>query len=186
MNDKLPALVPRGEILVNGFSQLGESLEARLLEGAPLNMNEFCFHHKPSSTLIASDAFYGGHTQAETTWFQRLWFKLTKAGSFRACRLPAYRTVRVKTDGDVQALLTCVDGMVEDWNFKQIIFAHGTNPYTDDACKAFRDSWYVLEDVENKADEKHDHRIKPACVSHSSLAEAARNKAQADGQMSCC
>ena len=76
--------------------------KARLLEGAPLNMNEFLFFHRPSSTLIASDAFYGGHTDPETTWFQRLWFKLTKAGSFRACRLPVYRTVRVKTDGCVK------------------------------------------------------------------------------------
>ena len=53
-------------------------------------------------TIIASDAFYGGHTDPDTTWFQRLWFKLTKAGSFRACRLPVYRTVRVKTDGCVK------------------------------------------------------------------------------------
>ena len=53
--------------------------------------------------VTASDAFYGGHTGAEgTTWFQRLWFKLTKGGSFRACRLPVYRTVRVKTHGSVQ------------------------------------------------------------------------------------
>ena len=28
--------------------------------------------------------------------------------------------------------------MVRDWDFKQIIFAHGTNPYTEDAAAAFR------------------------------------------------
>ena len=27
-------------------------IKARLLEGAPLNMNEFLFFHRPSSTLI--------------------------------------------------------------------------------------------------------------------------------------
>ena len=48
------------------------------------------------------------------------------------------RTVRVKTDGSVKALLACVDGMVRDWDFKQIVFAHGTNPYTEDAAEAFR------------------------------------------------
>ena len=60
------------------------------------------YHNATNVTSTASDAFYGGHTDPETTWFQRLWFKLTKGGSFRACRLPVYRTVRVKTDGCVK------------------------------------------------------------------------------------
>ena len=38
----------------------------------------------------------------------------------------------------MKALLACVDDMVRDWDFKQIIFAHGTNPYTEDAAAAFR------------------------------------------------
>ena len=63
-----------------------------LLEGAPLCLNEYLFFHPASGTLLASDSFYGGYTGSETpTWFARLWFKLTKAGSFRAARLPVYR-----------------------------------------------------------------------------------------------
>jgi len=128
-------------------------------------MNEFVFYHRPSATLVVSDAFYGGHIQAETTWFQRLWFKLTKGGSFKACRLPVYRTIRVKTDGSVKALLQCVDTMVEEWDFKQIVFSHGTNPYNKeshgkDAVAAFRESWYALEDA-NNADSVQEHSIKP-------------------------
>ena len=33
--------------------------------------------------------------------------------------------------------------MVRDWDFQQIIFAHGTNPYTEDAAAAFRYSKYT-------------------------------------------
>ena len=42
----------------------------------------------------------------------------------------------------LKELLACVDGMVRDWDFKKIIFAHGTNPYTEDAAAAFRYSKY--------------------------------------------
>ena len=31
-----------------------------LLQGAPLSLNEFLFYHGASSTLVASDSFYGG------------------------------------------------------------------------------------------------------------------------------
>ena len=67
-------------------------LSGRLLEGAPLALNEFMFYHKASGTLIASDSFYGGYSPQECpSWFARLWFKLTRDGSFRRCRLPMYR-----------------------------------------------------------------------------------------------
>ena len=45
----------------------------------------------------------------------------------------------------VKALLACVDDMVRDWDFKQIIFAHGTNPYTEDAAAAFRSEQQLRE-----------------------------------------
>jgi len=157
---KLPSLCHKACVLENGFTHFGADLEARLLEGAALNMNEFLFHHKPSNTMIASDAFYGGHTE-ETTWFQRLWFKLTKGGSFKKCRLPVYRTVRVHSHGCVPTLLESVDGMVRDWMFDRIIFAHGTNPYTKNAAHAFHESWHVLESKESN-DVVTDHSIKPS------------------------
>ena len=57
-----------------------------------LSLNEFLFYHGASSTLVASDSFYGGYQKDETpTWFARLWFKLTRGGSFRTTRLPIYR-----------------------------------------------------------------------------------------------
>lgn len=167
--EKMPSLVPRMGMLSNGTLQFGEKLHARLLEGAPLNMNEFLFWHEPSCTLIASDAFYGGHTE-ETTWFQRLWFKLTKGGSFKACRLPVYRTMRVKSDGSVPDLLACVDLIVKEWDITQIIFAHGTNPYTKDAAAAFCTSWHVLEGSGSQGDNAHDHTIKPVTCNEDSAA----------------
>lgn len=140
--DKLPHLTSRSVFLQDGTGQLGSDLEVKLLRGAPLNMNEFVFYHSPSQTLIASDAFYGGYSKdSETSWFQRLWFKLTKGGSYTCARLPIYRTSRVKTDGSKEDLLACVDE-IANWNFENIVFAHGTVPFTGpDAPEAFRKAW---------------------------------------------
>ena len=105
-------------------------LVGKLLEGAPLSLNEYLFFHKSSGTLIASDSFYGGYAHSETpTWFARLWFKLTKAGSFRAVRLPIYRTSRVLSHGDKYKLLSCACAFISDCQVKQITFAHGTSPF---------------------------------------------------------
>jgi len=105
-------------------------LTGKLLMGAPLSLNEFVFYHQVSGTLIASDSFYGGYTANEVpTWFARFWFKLTKSGSFRAVRLPIYRTSRVVSHGDPALLLDCVENMIEAWDIKQITFAHGTSPF---------------------------------------------------------
>ena len=95
------------------------------------SLNEMLLHHAPSGTLITSDSFYGGFGSGETpTWFARFWFKLTKAGSFRGHRLPVYRTSRAVSDGDPTQLLECVHAMNMDWKYRQIVFAHGTSPYT--------------------------------------------------------
>ena len=106
-------------------------LEGKLLKGAPLSLNEFLFFHPVSGTLIASDSFYGGYSNAETpTWFARLWFKLTKAGSFRAARLPIeYRTSRVISHGDQEQLIESVTQILGEWDVNQIAFAHGTSPF---------------------------------------------------------
>lgn len=58
-----------------------EGLEQRLLEGAPVNLNETIFLHRPSETLITSDTFYGGYNPEDPhlSWFCRvrgLWLKL--------------------------------------------------------------------------------------------------------------
>merc|ERR1712172_347238 len=64
------------------------------------------FYHGASSTLVASDSFYGGYHEDETpSWFARLWFKLTRGGSFRKTRLPIYRTIRVVSHGCPATLL---------------------------------------------------------------------------------
>ena len=108
---------------------LGPELAFRLLDGAPLSLNEVLFFHRPSGTLIASDSFYGGYAADETpTWFARFWFKLTKAGSFRGHRLPVYRTARAVSHGDPDRLLIGVKEMAETWSCDQIVFAHGTSP----------------------------------------------------------
>lgn len=105
-------------------------LKGKLLKGAPLSLNEFVFFHPVSGTLIASDSFYGGYYDEETpTWFARLWFKLTKSGSFRAARLPIYRTSRVISHGDQEQLIESVEEMLREWDVNQITFAHGTSPF---------------------------------------------------------
>jgi len=105
-------------------------LHGKLLKGAPLSLNEFLFFHPVSGTLIASDSFYGGYADAETpTWFARLWFKLTKSGSFRAARLPIYRTSRVLSHGDQEQLMESAKEILEEWDVDQITFAHGTSPF---------------------------------------------------------
>ena len=107
----------------------------RLLHAPPntgfRSLNEMLLYHTPSETLIATDSFYGGYGGGETpTWFARFWFKLTKAGSFRGHRLPVYRTARAVSDGDPEQLLECVQEMNRGWEYRQIVFAHGTSPYT--------------------------------------------------------
>lgn len=107
------------------------------------------FFHTPSKTLIASDGFYGGHrcNDERPTWFARIWFKATK-GSFLTEKLPIYRTARVQTHGDVAALHASVDGIVHDWAFEQIVFAHGHSPYREgDVRRAFADAWHAVKQV---------------------------------------
>ncbi|CAL4059715.1 unnamed protein product [Meganyctiphanes norvegica] len=112
------------------YSNSSSNLEARLLRGAPLNLNEYVFFHKLSGTLITADSFYGGYVDDEIpTWFARIWFKLTKDGSFRLPRLPIYRTSRVLSHGNSDELFDSVEDMVRDWDIKIIIFAHGTSPF---------------------------------------------------------
>lgn len=61
LRHKLPMhLLPRLELLEDGSALFNGHLDARLLRGAPQDMNEFVFFHPASKTLIASDAFYGG------------------------------------------------------------------------------------------------------------------------------
>ena len=122
----------RGEIrTLAHVGELGPELSFRLLEGAPLSLNEMLFFHRPSGSLIASDSFYGGYAVGETpTWFARFWFKLTKSGSFRGHRLPVYRTARAVSHGEPIKLLKCIQEMNEEWEYNQIVFAHGTSPFT--------------------------------------------------------
>jgi len=122
------------------------------LEGAPLCLNEFLFYHTESGTLLASDSFYGGYYDNETpTWFARLWFKLTKYGSFRAARLPIYRTSRVISHGDRDKLIKSVNRMLEAWSIDQITFSHGTSPFNKKRlvesklnCKTVADAYLHL------------------------------------------
>jgi len=124
-------------------------LHGKLLRGAPLSLNEFLFFHSDSGTLIASDSFYGGYADNETpTWFARLWFKLTKSGSFRAARLPIYRTSRVISHGDQEQLIESAKEILDGWDVNQITFAHGTSPFDQDRkCEAMIGSESSVSDV---------------------------------------
>ena len=104
LEDKLPCLADhKGPVVQLGNPEVMMRLAAEtgltghMLEGAPLSLNEFLFYHGASSTLVASDSFYGGYEADETpSWFARLWFKLTRGGSFRKTRLPIYRCVKMQ------------------------------------------------------------------------------------------
>eukprot|EP00730_Choanoeca_flexa_P003982 TRINITY_DN11555_c5_g1_i5.p1 TRINITY_DN11555_c5_g1~~TRINITY_DN11555_c5_g1_i5.p1 ORF type:complete len:312 (+),score=24.57 TRINITY_DN11555_c5_g1_i5:1-936(+) len=64
-------------VLQEDGHQLGPDIDQQLLLGAPLNMNEVLFYHRPSRTLIAADGFYSGYRlEEQPTWFARLWFKV--------------------------------------------------------------------------------------------------------------
>lgn len=140
-----------GEIFGSGANNLYSTselnLNARLLRGAPLNLNEYVFFHKSSGTLIATDTFYGGYADDETpSWFARIWFKLTKNGSFRLPRLPIYRTSRVLSHGNSDELFDSVEEMVKDWDIKRIVFAHGTSPYDQDRIVCSSENGGGLDD----------------------------------------
>jgi hypothetical protein len=154
--DKLPTeLIARAEVLIDGSEQL-PGLEGRLLRGAPLNLNEVCFYHKASETLVVSDAFYGGY-KSTSTWFQRLWFKLTKGMKLDSSSLPVYRSERVHSHGSVAEAVACIDSMLDDWKFNKIVFAHGTVPLEHDCRNRFQNAWHSLK--AGKVDSNVDHYV---------------------------
>jgi len=145
--EKLPCLVDHQgpvvqlgdpEVMMRLASETG--LTGHLVQGAPLSLNEFLFYHGASSTLVASDSFYGGYEKEETpSWFARLWFKLTRGGSFRVARLPIYRTSRVVSHGSPSTLLQETAQTLQSLGpVNRITFAHGTSPFTSDQLKLGR------------------------------------------------
>mmetsp|Transcript_48465 Transcript_48465/g.125739 ORF Transcript_48465/g.125739 Transcript_48465/m.125739 type:complete len:341 (-) Transcript_48465:532-1554(-) len=139
---KMPSIASRAKELKDKDDRLEPDLSTFLLRGAPLNMNEFVFFHSASNTLITSDAFYGGYRDTEkTTWFQRLWFKLTKGGSYKRAQMPIYRTIRVTSHGSKDDLFDCIHDISKN-NIKQIVCAHGTVPYVGDG-KDLQKAWEI-------------------------------------------
>jgi len=144
LEDKMPCLADhKGLVCQLGHPDVMMRLAAEtgltghMLEGAPLSLNEFLFYHGASSTLVASDSFYGGYDMEETpSWFARLWFKLTRGGSFRKTRLPIYRTIRVVSHGSPAALLQSTAQTLQGLGpVNRITFAHGTSPFTQEQFK---------------------------------------------------
>jgi len=131
-------LLGQPEVMAKLEEEMG--LIGRHLQGAPLNLNEYLFYHDTSGTMIASDSFYGGYAAEETpSWFARLWFKLTRRGSFRTARLPIYRTSRVVTHGDPKTVMASAGAIMASFGpVTRIIFAHGTSPFTEDQLECGR------------------------------------------------
>ena len=126
--------------------QISTDIEQLLFRGAPLNMNETIFYHKPSRSLIVDDAFYGGYSACcPTSWFSRAWFKATKNGSFRSAELPIYRTSRVHTHGDTSALASDLE-QVASWDIDQVLYTHGASVCTENAKAQFLSVWQVVLD----------------------------------------
>ena len=130
-------------------AQISGDIEQLLFRGAPLNMNETLFYHKPSRSLIVDDAFYGGYSACcKTSWFARAWFKATKNGSFRSAELPIYRTSRVHTHGDVRLLAEDLE-RVAGWDFEQVLYTHGASVCATHAKSHFLNAWAaVLEEAD--------------------------------------
>ena len=134
------------EVIDGAAGQVSPDIEQLLFHGAPLNMNETIFYHKPSRSLIVDDAFYGGYSPCcATSWFSRSWFKATKNGSFRSAELPIYRTSRVHTHGDASALASDLE-QVAKWDIGQILYTHGASLCTVDAKEEFLNAWRVVVD----------------------------------------
>ena len=57
----------RASVLNTSGSLFDGQLEYRLLEGAPLMLNEVVFFHGSSSTLLVADGFYTGHCCSTNT-----------------------------------------------------------------------------------------------------------------------
>ena len=126
----------------DGGSICGGALKYRLLEGAPLMLNEVAFLHVPSSTLILADTFYAGYAPASPpNVFTRLWFKMTRA-HWSTTALPSYRTTRVVSGGDPELLIRCVKRLVADWAPTSLIGAHGPPvPVRVNPGEAFIAAW---------------------------------------------
>ena len=113
------------------------------LLGAGIGLNEYMFYHHISHTLLVSDTFYGGfHSHVADsnsefsyngpTWFERVWFKYNKNGSFQKAALPQYRTAPERIHS-ASSLLDTAEAFVKNKDISQIIYAHGNKcPYTKD------------------------------------------------------
>ena len=116
-------------------------LQAAPLEGAGIGLNEYMFYHHLSNTLLLCDSFYGGFHSSTSyslsnnpcigpTWFERVWFKYNKQGSFQKAALPQYRTAPERIHC-ASSVLNSAEAFVENKDIKQIIYAHGNKcPYT--------------------------------------------------------
>ena len=122
----------RAFVLKRSGSLFSGQLEYRLLEGAPLMLNEIVFLHRSSSTLLVADAYYSGHCCSSVdnlkvnppNPFTRIWFKMTKK-HWASSQLPSYRTSRVVTSGEPEVLVSCIRDLVRDWSPLRMISAHG-------------------------------------------------------------
>ena len=117
-------------------------LQVAPLEGAGIGLNEYMFYHSISNTLLLADSFYGGfHSHSSNskndfpggpTWFERVWFKYNKEGSFQKAALPQYRTAPERIHC-ASSVLDSAEAFVDNKEIKQIIYSHGNKcPYTID------------------------------------------------------
>jgi len=141
----------RASVLNTSGSLFDGQLEYRLLEGAPLMLNEVVFFHGSSSTLLVADGFYTGHCCNSNTMdtplkteppnpFTRIWFKMTK-DHWSSSQLPSYRTSRVLTNGEPEILVACIRSLVSDWRPQRMISAHGDTVTDSSPGQALISAW---------------------------------------------
>lgn len=134
LREKKPALgLAR---VVDTGSTFGSTIEARRIEGVPLN-DEVVFHHVPTRTLICTDFVL--HVVEEPSFLTRQLYKAIAAyGGVAQNRLWRRRTT------DRAASRAAVDDVLA-WGFTRVVMAHG-DVIEEDALERIREATAWLDD----------------------------------------
>jgi len=133
-------------ILESEGNQLSPDLDQLLLDGAESNMNEVLFYHRPTKSLLTGDGWYsGGELIKEMNPYFRVFLKQHRGG-WKQPKVCLYRYCSVT---DQEKFLASLKRIVTEWDFEQILSAHGCIPYRpldkNVSCKnAFYFHWYDL------------------------------------------
>jgi hypothetical protein len=136
-----------------GLDLFGEGSSRLLHVSGDKNTNEFVLYHAPSKMLACTDLYHGGYSDLDpmNTWLCRIWFKFQRQGNYKSTTiLPAYRRIVIEKFGKIREVQECVDDLTRAFPIKQIVPAHGTPPFIENAAEALREM-YNLPPIDETA-----------------------------------